>query len=92
MLMADDIIVIGAESLREDSVVDLKEITIAKQNPWNGVMIRDLDISRRTFIVMIKRGRRSIVPKGDLVLKEGDRVMLYTNQPVKGSENEITEL
>ncbi|MBR3396235.1 MAG: ion transporter [Lachnospiraceae bacterium] len=92
VLMADDIIVIGAESLREDSVVDLKEITIAKQNPWNGVMIRDLDISRRTFIVMIKRGRRSIVPKGDLVLKEGDRVMLYTNQPVKGSENEITEL
>lgn len=89
VLMADDIIVVGAESFREDSVIELKEITIAKQNPWNGMKIDDLDISRRTIIVMIKRDTRSIVPKGDLVLREGDRVMLYTNQAIKENGNPL---
>jgi len=88
ILMPDDIVVICAEGVREDQVIDLKEVTIAKQNPWNGMKIRDLDISRRSVIVMVKRGSRSIIPKGDLVLKEDDRIMIYTNQPVKDAAGE----
>ena len=49
-----------------------------KMVPWNGMAIRDLDISRQTFIIMIKRGERTILPKGNLVLREEDMVFLYS--------------
>jgi len=40
--------------------------------------VRDLDISRQTFLVMVKRSGRMIVPKGDTVLRAGDAIVLYT--------------
>ena len=49
-----------------------------KHHPWNGRLIRDLDISRQTVIVMIKRGDTSIIPRGNLILLEGDRIILYS--------------
>ena len=42
--------------------------------------IRDLDISRQTIIVMVKRNGVMIVPKGELMLLEGDRVILYSQE------------
>ena len=40
--------------------------------------IRDLDISRQTLIVIVKRKGRMLIPNGDLTLHQGDRVILYT--------------
>ena len=51
---------------------------LKKHNPWNGLRIRDLDISRQTLIVMIKRNGRAMIPNGDFVLLEGDKVIMYT--------------
>lgn len=51
---------------------------LQKHSPWNGMAIRDLDISRQTIIVMVERQHKMLIPKGDLVLVEGDKVLLYT--------------
>ena len=51
---------------------------LKKHNPWNGLQIQELDISRRTIIVMVKRNGTMLIPRGDLVLLEGDHVILYT--------------
>jgi len=40
------------------------------------VKINDLDISRQTFVVLVKRAGRPIVPHGDFKLIEGDSVFL----------------
>ena len=42
--------------------------------------IRDLDISRHTIIVLIKRRNKALIPNGNMILTEGDRVFLYTQQ------------
>lgn len=55
---------------------------VLKHNPWNGLLIRKLDISRQTIIVMVKRGDNVLVPKGDLMLLEGDRVILYSQERI----------
>ena len=55
-----------------------KEITLEKSNPWTGARIRELDISRHSIIVLVKRREKTIIPKGSLMLREGDRVFLYT--------------
>ena len=77
-LLPDDTLVLGAKSLGEDRHIDLKEMVLRAQNPWNGQRIRDLDISRQTIIVMVRRKGNILIPNGDLTLKEGDSIILYT--------------
>lgn len=80
VLKPGDTLILGAEALKDDRHIDLKEIVLLKHNPWNGQRIRDLDISRQTIIVMVKRNGTMLVPKGDLMLLEGDRVILYSQE------------
>ena len=79
-LMADDVLVLGAESVgsSDQHHIELKELEHRQHNPWNGQRIRDLDISRQTLIVIVKRKGRMLIPNGDLTLHQGDRVILYT--------------
>lgn len=82
-LHPDDTLVLGAKSLGDDKHIDLKEMVLRSQNPWNGQRIRDLDISRQTIIVMVRRKGNVLIPNGDLVLKEGDSVILYTQSHIR---------
>ena len=82
ILKANDTIILGAEALKDDKHIDLKEVVLLKQNPWNGQLIRELDISRQTIIVMVKRNGTMLVPKGDLMLMEGDCVILYSQERI----------
>lgn len=77
VLLQGDRLILAAESLKNATNIQLREETITAKSPWNGVKIRDLDISRQTFIVMVKRGKRNLIPRGELTLAEGDVVLLY---------------
>lgn len=78
VLQEGDNIVLGAEPFEEHEHINLKEIILKKKNPWTGLRIRDLDISRHSIIVLVKRRNKALIPKGNMVLREGDRVFLYT--------------
>ncbi len=83
-LKAGDEVFLGAETFGKDTqTVHLSEITLKRDHPWNGVAIRDLDISRQTFLVAVKRKEAVILPKGNLILAEGDEVILYSKVPVQ---------
>lgn len=85
-LLADDLLVLAAPSYERDVHVDLKEIVLGSHNPWNGERIRDLDISRNTVLIMVKRKGKALIPNGDLVLHEGDTVILYSQSHVHYSQ------
>ena len=85
ILKANDTLILGAEALKDDKHIDLKEIVLLKHNPWNGQRIRDLDISRQTIIVMVKRNGIMLVPKGELMLLEGDCVILYSQERISNA-------
>jgi len=78
ILLSGDTLVLGAESYDNDKHIDLKEVILRQHNPWNGQYIRDLDISRQTIIVMVQRKKKMLIPRGDLQLLEGDKIILYT--------------
>ena len=65
-----DLLVLGAEPYEEDEHISLKEVVLKTHNPWTGLRIRDLDISRQAIIVMVERRHKMLIPKGDLVLLE----------------------
>ena len=77
VLLAGDKIVLGGEPLRGSKPLELKEMAIGRKHSWNGYAIRELDISRREFIVLVKRNGNMIVPHGSLIIREGDTVYLY---------------
>ena len=75
-LQAGDVLVIGSEALKNGRSLHLTEVNIGEEHAWNGMAIKDLDISRKMLIVMIKRNGRSLIPYGDMVLNDGDLVII----------------
>ena len=82
LLQKDDIIVLGAEPTSAGEEIDLKEITLSASSSWVGKQIRDLDISRKTLVVMIRRNEEIIIPRGYHDLRAGDRIYLYTENRI----------
>lgn len=78
VIKAGDYMILGAEPFEEDENITLKELVLRKRNPWTDKCIRDLDISRYSVIVLVKRGNKALIPNGDMRLREGDHVFMYT--------------
>lgn len=78
IIQAKDVVVLGAEIYEKDDSIKLKEIVLQKENPWVGMRVRDLDISRQSIIVLVKRRNKSLIPNGNMVLHIGDNIFLYS--------------
>lgn len=76
-IKAGDRLILGAESLKNADNIQLREEHVTAKSPWNGTKIKDLNISRQTFIVLVKRDNRNLIPRGELTLVENDIVLLY---------------
>lgn len=86
VLTPGDIITMGAEPAGNELPMHIREITLRKTHPWAGCAIKDIDISRKTYIIMVRRAGGAIVPRGDLVLQEGDVVFLLSRGKPTGPE------
>lgn len=83
LLQEDDIVIFGAEPFGESmDDIHLTEMILREDNPWVGKKIRELDISRHSIIILVKRKNKVRIPNGNMVLQEWDRVFLYTDQYV----------
>ncbi len=80
VIQPDDVIIIGAEPYEEDERITLKEIVIQEEHAWCGKKIEDLDISRHSVIVLVKRRNKSLIPNGNMVIKDDDRIFMYTQK------------
>lgn len=76
-LQEDDLIVLAGEKYFDRDRRDLTEFTIPERHDWAGKSIRELNLPEDTLIVMVQRsGSDVIVPLGDVVLQENDKVIL----------------
>lgn len=80
VLTPGDIITIGAEPLTKELPLRIQEITLRKNHPWTGSAIKDIDISRQSYIIMVRRAEKARIPYGDLKLNEGDRVYVLLKE------------
>ncbi len=77
-LQAGDRVVLAVEPMPGDYDLDLREITLYADHPWVGMMIKNINISRQTVLLMIKRGEQTLMPRGDITLAAGDRIFAYS--------------
>lgn len=58
------------------SQLQLVDILISEGHPWTGHKIKDLGLPGGILIIMIRRKNKSIMPKGDTVVKTDDVLVL----------------
>ena len=75
-VQAGDVLVLGS-MCHMHIEASLEEVAAEKEHPWVGMRIRDLDISRRSHVIMLKRGNKNIQPRGDSRIRENDVVLIY---------------
>ncbi len=76
-ILKGDKLILCAESVHQRDQIHLKEIRIKEKSEWIGKPIRDLDISRQSIIVMIRRKGHAIIPHGEDIIHFNDLVILY---------------
>ncbi len=87
VLKSEDVVVIGAEPYEDHDSIALKEVVLKEKNPWVGRRIKELDISRHSIIVLVKRKNKALIPNGTMILQAGDRVFMYTNLYLHGASS-----
>ena len=82
-IQTGDKLVICAGSASEGMLEHIKEIELRKNHGWNGQKIKNIDLSRQSFIIMVDRNDKMIIPSGELVLHEGDKLLIYTKENIQ---------
>lgn len=81
-IRAGDVAVLCAPAMSEDTSIKLTEINVTKGSSYLGLMLSEVPPDNSKLVVIIKRGRRVIIPRGKTVFKEGDILV------VTSAENE----
>ncbi len=81
-----DALILGAEAASGDGEVTLKEMKLSDKHPWIGHRVKDLDISRLTVIVLVRRGDKAFVPNGETTLQAGDILFVYSKHRIADAE------
>ena len=87
MLKPGDVLVLGTPEDKTEIPLTLREIKLGREHPWNGQVVGDLDIPRQTSLIRVCRGSRSFIPRDDLILREGDEILVYK----KGKKSDLSE-
>ena len=80
ILQESDSLILGAEPYDAHEHIHLKEIVLRAEHPWVGKSIAELDISRHSIVVLVKRKNKAHIPNDNMVLKEWDRLFVYTDK------------
>lgn len=73
-----DIVIINTPSYYDDSDVQLKEVKINKGHKWEGKLVKQINLPKKSLIIVIKReGGGTVIPRGHTIILEGDVLVLY---------------
>lgn len=76
ILCEGDVVVLSAAAFTDDTPIHLTEINIDERHPWNNKRIADIHIDGEQLIILVQRGERYIIPGGEVIIRQGDQVVL----------------
>ena len=76
MLLEKDICVLSAPAFQDDRSIKLSEHKITRDSKWKGRQIVDFSPNPDELVVMIKRNGKSVIPRGNTVIDEGDVLVI----------------
>lgn len=72
-----DIAVLSARRYHEGGDITLEEVTVLPDSEWVGKTIQEFSPQPGELVIMVMRGDKTIVPKGNTLLKENDILVIY---------------
>lgn len=63
---------------KDNSEMSFGCLDITASSKWNGREVKDLDLPQGCLLTLVIRGEEKLIPKGDTLLKEGDKVVMCT--------------
>lgn len=74
----------------ENAPVQFGSLEITEDSPWNGKMVRELQLPRNILLALIHRGKERILPRGHTMLQTGDKIIIMT-QAFQDGETHLYE-
>lgn len=81
-ILEGDILVLGGKSHFDSLGHELMEFSIGLTHPWKEKEVKNLGLKPSQLILMIQRNEKILVPRGDTIIKVGDKV-IYTKEKEK---------
>ncbi|MET3617813.1 cell volume regulation protein A [Peptoniphilus olsenii] len=77
VLKENDLIVLGGEAYFDKTGEKLLDIKISDNHKWANKKLKDIEIPDNELIIMIQKpSGKLIIPRGDIILKQNDRIVL----------------
>ena len=78
VLYPNDILIIGSTESAIDRHMRIKEVVIDPNHPWLNMRMDELDCPIDQMILLIKRGRNTITPAPNTIIRINDKVVVLT--------------
>ena len=75
-----DKVIMSAKEFEDDNIIHLSERKIEKDSEWIGKKVFQYSPDSNELIVMIRRGDKAIIPRGNTVIEEGDIMVINHHQ------------
>lgn len=81
----DYLLLVSDTQKRMDAHLD--EVVLTTGHIWVGKTLSELDISRRQFVLLVQRGKLQLQPEEELMLEEGDSIILLDRRGISGKRS-----
>ena len=63
---------------QQESAIALNTLTLEENHPWNGKKLKEIKISNKALILMVKRNGEKFIPNGETTLHGNDEILIGT--------------
>ena len=75
-LLPNDILVLCGEGFSDDRMFQLEELRLTKRHEWCGKDISELNLPETSFIVIVRRNGKLLIPTGNMKLMMDDVIIM----------------
>lgn len=86
-----DILVAAAPAFEKNDEFGMYDEYIGKNHEWAGKSLREIHLPKGNLVALLRRGGKSIVPRGGTVVREGDTLALIKTDDLLGGADDKTD-
>ena len=65
----------------DEMPVEFVKISVKKNHPWANQRVKHISLPPGLLLVLVLRGKERIIPNGDTIVQEGDKIVLSALSP-----------
>ena len=82
-LLEGDVVILSGPSLEKKFKGTLTEVEIDSDSEWLGKTLSQIKLGTDQLVILIRRGKRNIIPDGNTIVKENDLLIMSLGEKVK---------